>query len=87
MLLGATGRVRVETMFRVTGEAGLRAGEVVGLRWPSVDAGRRLTVERSVWQETGRNGAPPRRIVKGTKSGRARRVAISATFAARRADW
>ncbi len=88
MLLGATGRVRVETMFRGVGEAGLRAGEVVGLRWPSVDlAGRRLTVERSVWQEAGRDGAPPRRIVKGTKSGRTRRVAISATFAARLADW
>ncbi len=88
MLLGATGRVRVETMFRVAGEAGLRAGEVVGLRWPSVDlVGRRLTVERSVWQEAGRDGAPPRRIVKGTKSGRSRRVAISATFAARLAGW
>jgi integrase len=87
-LYAATDRARVETMLRVAGEAGLRLGEVVGLRWPDVDlAGCRVTVERSVWQEAGRAGWPPTRIVKRPKSGRSRRVAISAEFAARLADW
>ena len=83
-----TTALRVETMVRVAAEAGLRKGEVIGLRWPDVDlAARRLNVERSVWQERGRDGAPPRRIVKQPKGGRPRRVAISETFAGRLGDW
>ncbi len=87
-LLAGTRRARIETMLRAAAEAGLRAGEVAGLRWGDLDlAGRRLTVERSVWQEAGRDDAPPRRIVKTPKGGRSRRVAISSTFAARLGDW
>lgn len=87
-LLAGTRRARVETMLRAAGEAGLRAGEVAGLRWGDLElAGRRLTVERSVWQEAGRDDRPPRRIVKTPKGGRSRRVAISGTFAARLGDW
>lgn len=80
--------LRLETMLRAGAEAGLRKGEVIGLRWPDLDLKtRRLTVERSVWQEPGRNGGPPRRIVKPPKSGRPRTVAISPTFAARLSEW
>jgi integrase len=87
-LLHATKRARVETFLRAAGECGLRAGEVVGLCWPDVDlANRRITVARSVWQEAGRGGRPPRRIVKAPKGNRARRVAISRVFAERLADW
>lgn len=87
-LFGATRRTRVETMVRVAGESGLRLGEIVGLRWNDIDlAARRLLVARAVWQEAGQDGAPPRRIVGSPKSGRTRRVAISAGLAARLADW
>lgn len=87
-LFAGTRRIHLETMFRTAGEAGLRLGEVIGLKWPDVDlAARRVTVARSVWQEAGRDGKPPRRIVGSPKSGRARRVAISAGLAARLAQW
>lgn len=79
---------RLETMFRMAGEAGLRRGELLGLQWPDLDlAARRVSVARAVWQERGRNGGAPTRIVKAPKSGRTRRVAISETLATRFADW
>ena len=41
--------VRTETMIRAMAEAGLRRGEVIGLRWEDVDlSGLRLVVRRSV---------------------------------------
>lgn len=87
-LFGSTGRVHVETMLRMAGEAGLRRGEVIGLRWPDIDlSARRVLVARSVWQEVGRDGERPRRIVGPPKSGRERRVAISAGLANRLARW
>jgi len=87
-LFEGTQRVHLESMLRIAGEAGLRRGEVIGLRWPDVDlAARRVLVARSVWQEVGREGGPPRRIVGPPKSGRERRVAISAGLAGRLAGW
>lgn len=88
-LFAATSRnVRLETLFRMAGEAGLRRGELLGLRWPDLDlAERRVTVARAVWQQRGRDGAPPTRIVKAPKSGKTRRVAISPTLASRLGDW
>lgn len=87
-LLAATGRLSIETMLRAGGEAGLRLGEVVGLRWPDVNlAERRIVVQRSIWQEAGRAGGPPRRVIRIPKGGRARRVAIAPTFARRLANW
>ena len=78
----------IETMFRAAAEAGLRKGEVIGLRWPDVDLpGRRLEVQRSIWQERGRPGHPARKIEKGPKSGRVRRVAISEHYTQRLAAW
>jgi integrase len=80
--------VRIETMLRAAAEAGLRRGEVIGLCWPDLHlARRRLAIERSVYQDPGRDGAAPERIVKAPKGGRPRRVAISATFTRRLADW
>lgn len=79
---------RLETMFRMAGEAGLRRGELLGLRWPDLDlAARRVTVTRAIWQERGRDGEAPTRIVKAPKNGKTRRVAISQTLSARLADW
>lgn len=72
--------LRVETMLRAAGEAGLRRGEIIGLRWSDVQE-RRLDVRRSVWQVDGQKGE---RVTKGR---RARRVAISETFACRLGDW
>jgi integrase len=88
LLIAATRRARVETMIRVAAEGGLRLGEVIGLRWADIDLpARRITVARSVWQETARDGQPLRRIVGPPKSGRERRVAITANLAARLGDW
>jgi integrase len=49
-LVGACqGSLRTETMIRAMAEAGLRRGEVIGLRWDDVDlVGLRLHVRRSV---------------------------------------
>ena len=71
-----------ETMFRAAGEAGLRRGEVIGLKWPDVNLpARRLEVRRGVWQEREAGG---RKIEKSTKGWRARRVAIRRPS---RGDW
>ncbi len=73
--------LHAETMFRAAGEAGLRRGEVIGLRWPDVNLPEhRLEVRRAVWQEREPGGA---RIEKSTKGRRARRVAITGTFVER----
>jgi integrase len=86
----ASANPRVESMLRMAGEAGLRRGEVIGLRWPDIDAlARRVTVERAVWQERtrGPNGEPATKIVKGPKGGRSRRVAISDGIVGSLAEW
>ncbi len=83
-LLGAcSGSLRTETLVRAMAEAGLRRGEVIGLHWEDVDlAGLRLHVRFRDVTET--RGARTERTTKGR---RARRVAISAGFAARLAAW
>lgn len=75
------------TLIRAAGEAGLRRGELIGLRWPDVDLpARRLNVRRSVWQE--RTGPERgRRVEKPTKGRRQRAVAISEDHARGLADW
>ena len=81
---------RHETLLRAAGEGGLRRGEIIALRWPDVRFDeRRLDVRRSVWEERASrlDGAPPVRIEKTTKGRRARRVAISPTFAALLVEW
>ena len=87
-LTAAASCLRVETMLRAAAEAGLRKGEVIGLRWADVLLEeRRLEVRRAVWQEHPGKGQPARKIAKSTKGGRARRVAISEAFAVRLAEW
>lgn len=79
---------RTETMLRAAGEAGLRRGEVAGLKWTDVDlANRRLDVRRSVVQERATEDSAMRKVEKPPKGRRSRPAAISATFAARLADW
>jgi len=76
------GSLRTETMIRAMAEAGLRRGEVIGLRWDDADLeGLRLHVRRSV--------SDVRRVrqERTTKGKRSRRVAISQGFAARLAAW
>ena len=76
------GSLRTETMIRAMAEAGLRRGEVIGLRWEDVDlVGLRLHVRRSVSDVKGI------RQERTTKGKRSRRVAISERFAARLAAW
>jgi len=82
--------VRHETLLRAAGEAGLRRGEIIALRWSDVRLDeRRLDVRRSIWEERGQrpDGMPRARVEKTTKGRRARRVAVSPTFAALLGDW
>jgi integrase len=75
-------------MLRAAGEAGLRRGEVSGLRWPDVDlAARRLSVRRAIVQERKTEHSRMRKVERTTKGRRARRVAITAAFAARLGEW
>ena len=84
MLFAAAGTLRTETMLRVAGEAGLRRGEIAGLKWPDVDLpGRRLSVRRSIVQERASADSPMRKIERTTKGRRARKVAITKALAAR----
>jgi integrase len=86
-LLAACTSTWTEVMVRLSAEAGLRLGEVIGLRWGDVDLrAREVTVARSVWQEAGQDGARPTRHVKAPKSGQARDVAVSTALAGRLAD-
>jgi len=87
-LFASAGTSRTEAMLRAAGEAGLRRGEIVGLRWPDVNiAARRLDVRRQVVQERLGVGKGHRKVETTTKGGRARRVAISADFAAALSSW
>lgn len=81
--------VRHETLLRAAGEAGMRRGEIIAFRWPDVRLDeRRIEVRRSVWHERTPNENGERlAIEKAAKGRRARRVAISATFAKRLATW
>jgi integrase len=83
---GATGRSQ-ETLIRVAGEAGLRRGELIGLRWGDISLpARRIHVRRATWQERGgaRKGA---KVEKPTKGRRRRGVAISEALARALADF
>lgn len=87
-LFAAAGETRTETMLRAAGEAGLRRGEIAGLRWDDVDlASRRLHVRRSIVQERKTKASAMRKVEKTPKGRRSRRVAVSAAFAERLADW
>lgn len=78
---------RAATMILTALEAGLRKGEVIGLRWPDFDlAARSLTVRRSVSQTPdGRGGSV--KTVKTTKGRERRELVISPGLAARLGDW
>lgn len=79
---------RTETMLRAAGEAGLRRGEIAGLKWPDVDlAGRRLHVRRAIVQVRAAQGEPMRKIERPPKGRRARRVAITTTLAEQLGEW
>lgn len=87
-LFAAAGSLRTETMLRAAAEAGLRRGEVAGLRWPDVDLiGRRLSIRRSIVQERATAGEPMTKVERTTKGRRARRVAITSSFASLLASW
>ena len=76
------GTLRIATMLRAAAEAGLRRGEIIGLRWPEVHLDeRRIEVRRSVWHVDGRWGE------KTAKGRRSRKVAISDATAQLFADW
>lgn len=71
--------LRDETLIRVASEAGLRRGELAGLRWSDVDLdARRINVNVAIWQDK-----KVGKIAKAPKSGAARRVAISPETAER----
>jgi integrase len=82
-LIRACATLRIETLVRVGAEAGLRRGEVIGLRWDDVDLpARRLTVRRNIVQVRAAH-----RLERTTKGRRSRRVAISTGLAGRLGDW
>ena len=87
-LFEAAGGLRTETMLRACGEAGLRRAEVTGLMWGDVNlTARRLDIRRQVVQERLGKGKGHRKVVTVPKSGRGRRVALSAAFSAKLAAW
>lgn len=88
LLFSSATTLRTETMLRAAGEAGLRRGEVAGLRWPDVLLpDRRVEVRRAIVQERRTAGRAMRKIDGPPKGGRARRVAISRLFAERLGDF
>ncbi|MEW6581579.1 MAG: site-specific integrase [Actinomycetota bacterium] len=89
LLLNGCLSVGHETLLRAAGEAGLRRGEIIALRWPDVRLEeRRIEVRRSVWHERTPNEHGERKVIEQSTKGRmARRVAISERFAQRLADW
>jgi integrase len=69
-------------MVRVLAEAGLRRGEIIGLRWPDVDLqNRRLHVRRTVYQVRKERGE------RTTKGRRSRKVAITEDLSTQLAEW
>ena len=86
--IAAASALRSATILRTAGEAGLRKGEIIGMRWTDVVLDeRRIEVKRAVWQEHPGQGQPAVRHEKPTKSGKARRVAISSKLADDLAAW
>lgn len=84
---GAKDSPRAETMIRVALEAGLRRGEVIGLKWPDLDLGARtLTVRRSISQTPDGKGGSTK-VERTTKGKKARRIGLSDALAERLADW
>ena len=76
------GTLRIATLLRAAAEAGLRRGEIIGLRWGDVHLEeRRIEVRRSVWHVDGAWGE------KSAKGRRARKVAISDSTCALFTDW
>jgi integrase len=72
-LVAASGTLRTETLIRAAGEAGLRRGELAGLRWPDVDLEcRRLHIRRQIVQER-LTGGGHNKVETPTKGKRARR--------------
>ena len=60
-LIAACRDVRQETILRAALEAGLRRGEIAGLRWPDVHLEeRRLIVRQAIWQSAPSAGRPGR---------------------------
>jgi integrase len=86
-LLAGYTSTRAEVMVQMSAQAGLRVGEVIGPRWGNIDlAACRVTVARAIWQEPGRDGAPPTHHVKAPKSGSTKVVAVSPALARRLGD-
>lgn len=82
-LVAAARDVRQETILRAALEAGLRRGEIAGLRWPDVRLEeRRLVVRQAVWQSKATG-----KVIRTPKSGRIGRVAIGERMAERLSDW
>jgi integrase len=87
LLIASAGTLRTETLIRAAGEAGLRRGEIAGLRWPDVDlSARRAQIRRQVVQER-LPGGGHRKTIAPTKGRRTRKAALSPVLAARLADW
>lgn len=72
-LVTACSNLRDETLVRVAAEAGLRRGELAGLRWSDIDLdAQRINVNLAIWQDK-----KVGKIAKAPKTGAARRVAVS----------
>ncbi len=84
-LFRAAGALRTASVIRTAAEAGLRRGELIGLRWGDVDLELgRLHVRRSVWQDPARGGA---KTTKEPKGRRGRTVPIAEGLTRVLADW
>ena len=69
---------RAHLIVRLGGDAGLRRGEMLALRWRDVDFKRRqLQVQEAVWERKRRDGEGHERIVDTPKGGRSRVVPLT----------
>lgn len=79
---------RTETLLRMAGEAGLRRGELSGLKWSDLDLeNRRADIRRSIVTIRKTPTTPMRRVEAPTKGRERRRVALSSTIVDQLHRW
>ncbi len=86
-LVAAAGTLRTETFIRAAATAGLRRGEISGLKWSDVSLDQRVLAIRRQVIEDFRVGDGHEKLEVATKGKKSRNAAISKAFAKRLAEY